>query len=399
MKHTILFILSTAVLLAATSCRKHGNDLMNPNTAKGTTPLEQFDAIWNGINNGYAYWDIDPTNWDSIYNVYLPRFEELEKHDTIATATLQRYYNDMCSRFIDHHMTIIVRNPRPAPSDKTTKFAIQPGKDEVSRRAYYHSTFSDSLLIGCIKKYENTTLAYASTDKGTALACNIDGIAYLKLSGYMLTTAMSAADSASQAIADIYRKFHSWLENDELKGIIIDNRGNGGGYFNDMNYVVAPFISQELQLGSTRRKEGLGRYDYTVWIPFAVQPADTLGTIDVPIVALADINSASMGEMTAYAIAQLPNGSFVGERTFGAQGALISDFEVNYGGTFGDSQLQATSYYVYMSHDLFRTTDGQIYEGKGFAPTCEVPYDEEQLRLGNDVQLKAAINYITQEKN
>lgn len=393
MKRTAI-ILTAAVALAATACRKHGNDLMNPDTAQYSTPLEQFEAIWNGINNGYAFWDIDPTDWDSIYNAYRSVFEDLDDADTIATATLKGYYDDMCGRFVDHHMAVVVRNLKPAPHDKATVFAIQPGKAEAHRRGYYHDKFSDSLLIGCIEKLEKAEMAYAANDKGSALACDIDGIAYLKLSGYMLTAALNATDSASQAIAGVYRKFRNWTTADSVKGIIIDNRGNGGGYLNDMDYVVAPFIDGDMRLGDTRRKEGLGRYDYTVWIPLTVQPADTAGTPDVPIVALADINSASMGELTTYAIAQMPKGCFIGERTFGAHGPLFGDFEINYGGTFGDSQLQSTAHYVYMSNNVFRCANGQIREGKGFVPTREVLYDDAQMHAGNDVQLNAAIDYI-----
>ncbi len=412
MKRTLtIFLIATA--LVATSCRKHGVELMNPNTITYETPSEQFEAIWHGINNGYAFWDIDPTNWDSIYMVYSPRFEELdellEASDYIPTSTLQAYYKDMCYRFIDHHMAVVARNlwKNPDSTDDRGIVVVSPGTIEAQKRTYYHKEFSDSLLISCIEKIEaSENIHYYSHGKqGTneyqsALACNFGGIAYLKLSGYMLTGAFNASDSVGKGIQDVYRIFHKWCAAADLKGIIIDNRGNGGGYLNDMNFVVTPFLKEDMTIGHTRHKEGLGRYDYTPWAPFVLTPrdplasVDSIGEIDVPIVALADINSVSMGEITTQAIKQMPNGYFIGERTFGGHGPLFGNFEINYAGIVGDAQLQSVAHYIYTSNDVMRDIDGKITEGIGYTPNQEVLFDEAQMRAGIDVQLNAALDYI-----
>ncbi len=403
MKRTTIFLVATA--LVAVSCRQHGVELMNPNTVRYNKPSEQFNAIWHGINNSYAFWDIDPTNWDSLYHVYSPRFDELdetrEAGNYIDTKTLQQYYTDMCGHFVDHHMRILVRNlwKDPDKTDDNGIVVVLPGFIEAQKRPYYHLKFTDSLLIDCIDKIEKTERYFvAGSDADgykSALACNFDGIAYLKLSGYMLTGAFQSSDSLSKEIQAVYLQFHKWCAADDLKGIIIDNRGNGGGYVSDLNFVVAPFLQSDLPLGHTRRKEGLGRYDYTPWIPLNVQQldllaeVDSIGEISVPIVALADINSVSMGEITTQAIALMPNGCFIGERTFGGHGPLLGNFEIDYAGSFGTN-----SHDVYTSNDVLRDVDGKITEGIGYTPKYEVLFDEAQMRAGTDVQLNAAINYI-----
>lgn len=402
MKHSHVILL-IFVLVASVSCRNHSNELLNPNTAPYSTPLEQFEVVWNGINNGYAFWDIDPTDWDSVYTVYKPRFEELSNQTQVPTATLQQYYADMCGRLVDHHMAVVIRNPKPAADDTISTFVINPGNSEVRTRAYYHERFSDSLLMVCINHLRSAalvdTMAYCNTPKGSILACNFNGIAYLHLSKFMLTEVLKSNDSISQAIADVYRLFYDLaVHSDTLKGIILDQRGNVGGYVNDFDYVLAPFIDKPLTLGATRRKEGMARYDYSVWIPFTIEPAAEHRVPDVPIVALADINSASMGELITYAVTLLPNGCFVGERTFGAHGPLFSNFEINYSGTFGDKNLQTTQHYVYMSNDVFRTNDGTILEGQGFRPNHQVLFNSEKMNAGDDVQLKAALDIILNNK-
>ena len=404
MKRTATIFLAATALIAV-SCRQHGVELMNPNTVLYNKPSEQFEAIWHGINNSYAFWDIDPTNWDSLYSVYSPRFDELDELDEagnyIATETLRQYYTDMCGHFVDHHMRILVRNLWKDPDSIADNgiIAIRPGLIEAQKRPYYHGNFTDSLLLDCIDKMEKTEWHFvAGRDADgykSALACNFGGIAYLKLSGYMLTGAFQSSDSLSQEIQTIYAYFHKWCAAEDLKGIIIDNRGNGGGYVKDLNFVVAPFLQSDLLLGHTRRKEGLGRYDYTPWIPFDVKQldplaeVDSIGEITVPIVALADINSVSMGEITTQAIALMPNGCFIGERTFGGHGPLLGVFEIDYAGAFATK-----SHDVYTSNDVLRDVDGKITEGIGYTPKYEVLFDEAQMRAGTDVQLNAALNYI-----
>ena len=403
---TILSIAALALIFA--SCRQHGLELMNPTVARYDTPSEQFKVVWRTIDNGYAFWDIDPTNWDSLYRVYIPRFEELDElvksGNYIPTEKLQAYYTDMCQHFVDHHMAIRVLNLWQDPEDPDGNIVlVHPGQIEVEKRPYYHDRFSDSLLLSCIEKIEKTERHFVAGSNAdgdqSALVCNFDGIAYLKLSGYMLTGAFQSSDSLSVCIREIYLQFHQWCAAKDLRGIILDNRGNIGGSLSDMDFVVSPFLQNDMLLGHTRRKEGLGRYDYTPWIPYNIKHGDPLagtpnldpiGDITVPIVVLADINSVSMGELTTQAIAQMPNGCFIGERTFGGHGPLFRHlFEVNYAGP-----IETTNHIVYTSNDVFRDADGKITEGIGYTPTYEVLYDEEKMRAGIDVQLNAALNYI-----
>lgn len=145
-----------------------------------------------------------------------------------------------------------------------------------------------------------------------ACSYNIDGgIIYFHLSGFAISDAKpdDPEDTVMEAVDNYLRLIQ---ETPEIKGVILDVRGNGGGYLADMQYTIAPLIDEELLIGYTRTKEGLGRLDYAPWIPSILAPAVHHRKVEAPIVVLADILSISMAEMTAMAVSALPNGCVSG---------------------------------------------------------------------------------------
>ena len=76
MKRIYIFALLLSLAAALPSCRKDAPELTNPNEFQLTrTPSQVFKVFWHGMNNSYGFWDIDPTDWDRVYDEYLPLFE------------------------------------------------------------------------------------------------------------------------------------------------------------------------------------------------------------------------------------------------------------------------------------------------------------------------------------
>ena len=44
-----------------------------------STYTEQFDYLWRVLSTGYVFWDVDTTDWDAMYERYLPAFQELDE--------------------------------------------------------------------------------------------------------------------------------------------------------------------------------------------------------------------------------------------------------------------------------------------------------------------------------
>ena len=75
------------VTLFFSSCRDDAPELLNPQEYDINNNESLFLAFWHGMNNSYVYWDVDPTDWDAMYDQYLPVFQDLdEKMEQIQMA-------------------------------------------------------------------------------------------------------------------------------------------------------------------------------------------------------------------------------------------------------------------------------------------------------------------------
>ena len=406
MKHfKILLVLSVSTLLF--SCREENPAVLNPQDEKTFTSWDDvFESFWNGMNYSYAFWDVDPTDWDAVYREYKPRFQNLKFHNSQDSATVKELFTKMTENIIDHHFNISLWDENGQVYEQ-----IRPGSQEVTKRNYYHENFSEQDLINTIvANKEKGRIKYASIS-GTGNYMNIysycidNSIVYLRLTSFAIYSNLDNPD----LIDTIQNFFHLIGTTPDLKGIVIDTRGNGGGILNDMYFILSPLITKEVTFGYTRTKNGMGRLDYTPWSPMILYPIDMAGgyftgiekkfpTVkrnleNIPIVALADVNSVSMGEITPMAICAFPNGCFVGERTWGAHGPLNGNLNDSYAGTFENSAFR-----VYTSTSLTKNLDGNIYEGIGLTPDIEALYNEAEFLNGNDTQLERAIQYINTGK-
>lgn len=228
-------------------------------------------------------------------------------------------------------------------------------------------------------------LEYKKGANTEVIVCLIDGkYAYLKLSDYYLST--SRHDDVARTA------YEHWLEmcfRPSTQGIILDNRGNLGGDSRDMEMVVSPFLTQDMVLGYNRTKNGPGRLDYTPWAENNIHKAQQTRT-DIPYVVLADIWSASMGEITTAAIKALPQGHFIGERTFGALGGSATAYDpITYEAlTIGELGSIGKHHHIQTSTYQYKLAEGGLLEGVGVTP------DQEVLNTDYCIQLDAAINYL-----
>lgn len=425
-----IWILATLLALL-TACRDEADDVIQPGILEGKNTLtEQFDIIWSGINQNYVFWEVDPTDWDAVYTQYRPRFEELDKKDTVPTADLQKLYEEVCGTLIDHHMGIKVKNLKPAPGDQTNIVAVRPGVMEVSKREDFQpeiprkgfQVYRDKLkAAGRITNDYEFVSSNPNADLDHLFTYVIDNdILYLRFSSFAIIEQISEANNPENTEAreatEVYCEYMNQLVfNQEIKGVIVDVRNNGGGALWDMFTVLGPLLKEDTHVLDTKTKMGLGRLDYGEWNPFNAQvttqrqvgemldwdeelpETDCIG--DRKLVLLTDNWSVSMSEMTTTAVKQLPYATVIGQRTFGGLGPLTTKTHTSFSGQFGDRNLENTSYFVYTSTWMSRTHDGEQLEGIGITPDIMVEQDGERFTQQHiDDQLEYAINFLHGKK-
>jgi carboxyl-terminal processing protease len=206
-----------------------------------------------------------------------------------------------------------------------------------------------------------------------------NGVGYVRLERF----SRKAGDEVRQAIKELKIK-------GEVKGLILDLRGNPGGLLDAAVEVVSKFVPHGTLIVSTkgRRPEAARTY--------LSSEEPLLGA--VPLVLLTDRGSASASEIVAGALQDMDRGLIVGTRTFG-KGLVQTILPLDFG-----AQLKITTarYYIpsgrsiqeidYLHRDRngvfttvpdslrreFKTAHGRrVYEYGGIAPDSSVQEEDE----------------------
>ena len=241
-------------------------------------------------------------------------------------------------------------------------------------------------------------------------------IAYFHFSGFNLTAYM--VESASKqylnvsnpvtqkhmkAIGEVWEKWFDTVQQlhkaGTLGGVIIDLRGNGGGFQDDGYYITGSLLPEGgVPFSYSRFKRGTGRYDYsTLTLNYLkTMEADKHEVITEPVVVMTNCKSLSMAEITTIIVKNMENGTHIGKRSKGGICGLKSDntpFTDNYMGHIGERGK--TSVHVYLPSVATFTLDHKIIEGEGITPDIEVDLDEAMFKAnGKDTQLDRALQYI-----
>jgi carboxyl-terminal processing protease len=282
--------------------------------------IETFNMLFKELNRHYVD-DVDPSELMNVgieamlesldpYTVYLSG-AELDNYRMVTTGQ----YGGIGARIGSIDGDIIVTDPYegfPAynaglrAGDKIIEVDGKPTKG-------YDTEAISEILRGQpgteVKVKVERTIANKTMDltilRGDIKINNVpyfglisNEIGYIKLSNFSENAGKEVADALASLKTD-----HN------IKGVVLDLRGNGGGLLHEAVNVTNVFIDKGAEVVSTKGKEKENNKIYKT----LNKAVDT----EIPLVVLTDRGSASASEIVSGAIQDLDRGVVIGQTTFG----------------------------------------------------------------------------------
>lgn len=184
-------------------------------------------------------------------------------------------------------------------------------------------------------------------------------LGYVQIMSYGLDT----AQQVRQALKSLDRQ--------GMKGLVLDLRGNPGGYVDSAREIVSDFLSSGVVAYEQQANHHL--------TPLTVLPGRRVTT--VPVAILVDSNTASAAEITAAALRDEDHAYLIGTRTYG-KGSMQSVFSLPDGST------------LRITDRLWLTPDKTSIQNKGLQPNEVLHPSARALQAGADPDIAAAERYL-----
>ncbi len=163
------------------------------------------------------------------------------------------------------------------------------------------------------------------------------------------------------------------LEDSNIDSLIIDLRGNSGGYLSTVTNMLDIFIDRDNVIYKMQTQKGIIGYK-----------TSTTSKKDYEIILLVDENSASASEIMAAAMKEVYGAKLVGTKTYGK-------------GTVQTTSDLSNGTMIKYTIEKWLTPNGNSIDGEGISPDYEVSLDEEYKKSPSnetDNQLQKALDLL-----
>lgn len=422
MKKTIIKI-TAACLLAVLVVPCAMGDKGDTNIASVSRNLDIFNNLYKELNTFYVdsidakksietainamLGDIDP------YTEYIPASEQ-EDFRVITTGEYGGIGSYIMQRKGEHNGVYISGPYKGSPAAKA---GLRPGDRIVKIDGVDVTSWTSDSVSSHLKGQANTSVQLQVLRpwvEDSVLdfsivreTIKVDPVPYYGVArgclGYINLTTFNerSAQQVKDAVVELKK-------NPDVKCLVLDLRGNGGGLMESAVQIVGHFVPKGTQVLVTRGRDKQSEKTYKT----TADPVDTT----TPLVVLVDGSSASSSEITAGALQDLDRAVIIGSRSFGKglvqstrplpfdgllkvtiakyyipSGRLIQEVDYSQRNADGTFQRKPDSLC-----NVFHTAAGrEVRDGGGITPDIKVEYPELNRLVYNIVRDHWAFDFAT----
>lgn len=321
MNKKLLNIAACAILSIAMPLSITAQDDNSSRDARISRNLDIFNSLFKELNAFYVdTLDIDKTMETAInamlddidpYTEYIPA---TSRADFMVISTGE--YGGIGSYIYERNGKVFISEPYE--NSPAAKAGLKPGDRIVSIDGENVDGWGSSKVSERLKGQASTVMELVvcrpydqdsiKTFHITREKIKVDPVSYYGLThgniGYIALETFNEHSAAN--VKDALLKLKA---NPEVKKIVLDLRGNGGGLLESAVQLVGLFVPKGTQVLQTRGKTKQQERTYKT----TEEPVDT----QIPLAVLVDGGSASAAEITAGALQDLDRAVVIGSRSFG----------------------------------------------------------------------------------
>lgn len=306
-----------------------------------SSPKENFEALWQIIDENYCFFEYKDIDWDEIYDNY-----KVQVSDTMDQFYLFDTLGDMLAELKDGHTNLI-------------------SSFDMSRYWAWYEDYPDNYDDEIHELYMGTDYHIAGGMRYKTMSDEKIGYIYYP--------------SFSSGVGEANLDYIFYLFKDCL-GLIIDVRNNSGGYLTYSETIASRFVEGTVTTGYIQHKTGKGHNDFSDPYPLTLTATDGHSLWYRPVIVLTNRECYSATNNFVQSMRLLPQVRILGDKTGGGSGfPFTSELPNGWIVRFSASRLL-----------------GADYEQLEFGidPDIKVDLTEEDKKQGKDTLIETAIQVL-----
>ncbi len=379
----------------------------SPTVISQAERVNVFEQVWSTVDKNYLYPDFHGADWQALHDKYLPIVTNAtNSHDFYKAIT------DMVAALNDGHSRYL------APQDAREEDALQQGNADYVGIGVLSSPETNTLSIifvfpgspaekaGLLRRDKITAVDGIPVTDPTADQTRIRGpsgstvtltvkspeqpprqvpIVRGTITGGIVPTGSRLASDPTIGlliIPDLWTDDMGAQVQDELQrmlqdttplhGLIMDLRGNGGGFRTVLETILSDFVTG--QVGQFSNQKG--------HTPLVINKSDLYDRLkNVPLVVLIDQGSESYTEVLSGVLQSQGRAKVVGVTSAG-------NTETIYSYNFDDGSR------LWVAEESFQLPDGTNLEGRGVIPDAAINQDWTAFSEKDDPDILKAVQLL-----